>query len=139
MGREPDMMDVERLRRLPLFGELDHFDLSRLSHWVKEVDVASGDLVIEEGSIPHELFVIETGSVEVTHEGRVLATLGPGDIIGEMGLIELRRRVASVRATSPVHAVALGADELAAMTDEMPELVERFREILARRRAVGDA
>jgi CRP-like cAMP-binding protein len=131
------MMDVERLRRLPLFGELDHFDLSRLSHWVKEVDIASGDLVIEQGAIPHDLFVIETGTVEVEHDEKVVATLGPGDVVGEMGLLELRRRVASVRATSQVHAVTLGADELAAMTDQMPELVEKLREIVARRHAIS--
>ena len=36
-------MDVERLRRLPLFGELDHHDLSQLLRWVREVDFADGD------------------------------------------------------------------------------------------------
>ena len=62
-------MDVERLRRLPLFGELDHHDLSQLLRWVREVEFADGDLLFEQGSMPHELFVIEEGSVEVSRDG----------------------------------------------------------------------
>ena len=89
-------MDVERLRLLPLFGELDHHDLSQLLRWVREVEFADGDLLFEQGSMPHELFVIEDGSVEVSRDGRSVATLGPGEVVGEMALLKLERRWASV-------------------------------------------
>ena len=126
-------MDVERLRRLPLFGELDHHDLSQLLRWVHEMWFADGDLLFEQGSIPHELFVIEEGSVEVMRDGRSVSTLGPGDVVGERALLKLERRWASVVAIGHVQAVALGADDLAAMSEQMPELADRLREMMLRR------
>jgi CRP-like cAMP-binding protein len=126
-------VDVERLRRLPLFGELDHHDLSQLLRWVREMEFADGDLLFEQGSIPHELFVIEKGSVEVMRDGRPVATLGPGDVVGEMALLKLERRWATVVAIGRVQAVALGADDLASMSEQMPELADRLREMMLRR------
>jgi CRP/FNR family transcriptional regulator, cyclic AMP receptor protein len=126
-------MDVERLRRLPLFGELDHHDLSQLLRWVREVEFADGDLLFEQGSMPYELFVLERGSVEVRRDGRPVATLGPGEVVGEMALLKLERRWASVAAAGPVTAVALGADDLASMSEQMPELAARLGETMLRR------
>ena len=126
-------MDVERLRRLPLFGELDHHDLSQLQRWVHEVEFADGDLLFEQGSMPHELYVIEEGSVEVSRDGRRVATLGSGEVVGEMALLKLERRWATVIATGHVRAVGLGADDLASMSEQMPELAERLRETMLRR------
>jgi len=126
-------MDVERLRRLPLFGELDHHDLSQLLRWVHEVEFADGALLFEQGSMPHELYVIEQGSVEVSRDGRRVAVLGPGEVVGEMALLNLERRWATVVASGHVHAVALEADDLASMSEQMPELAERLRETVLRR------
>ena len=126
-------MDVELLRVLPLFGELDHHDLSQLLRWVREVDFADGDVLFEQGAMPHDLFVIEEGSVEVIRDGRPVATLGPGDVVGEMALLKLERRWASVVAIGHLRAVALGADDLAAMSEQMPELADRLREMMLRR------
>lgn len=132
--REDGAMDVERLRRIPLFGELDHHDLSAVARWVTEVDTPAGHLLIEEGALPYELYVIEEGSAAVEHEGEVLATLGPGDIVGEMGVIQQQRRGASVRATTPVHALAIGIDEFQVLAKEMPEIAFDIRATARRRR-----
>jgi CRP/FNR family cyclic AMP-dependent transcriptional regulator len=131
-------MDVERLRRLPLFGELDHHDLAQLLRWVHEVDFADGELLFEQGSVPYELFVIEEGSVEVVRDGRSVATLGAGEIVGERALLKLQRRWASVVAVGHIHVVALSADDLAEMSQEMPELADRLRETMARREREND-
>ncbi len=131
-------MDVERLRRLPLFGELDHHDLSQLLRWVHEVEFADGDLLFEQGSMPYDLFVIEEGSVEVVRDGRSVATLGPGEIVGERALLKLERRWASVVAVGHVHVVTLSAEDLAEMSEQMPELADRLRETMARREREND-
>lgn len=131
-------MDVERLRRLPLFGELDHHDLSQLLRWVREEEFADGHLLFEQGSMPYDLFVIEEGSVEVVRDGRSVATLGPGEIVGERALLKLERRWASVVAVGHVHVVTLSADDLAEMSEQMPELADRLRETMARREREND-
>jgi len=126
-------MDVERLRELPLFSELDHHDLAIVARWVREVELRDGELLFEQGAMPRELWVLERGGAEVSHDGAHVASLGPGDVVGEMALLKLQRRWATVRAVGDVRAVTLDADALAAITEEMPELGERLRETMARR------
>lgn len=127
-------VDVERLRRLELFGDLDHHDLSALAKWVEEVEVAPGDLLIEEGALPYELFVIEDGEAEVVRDGARIATLGAGDVVGEMAVIRQERRAASVRARTPVRALAISVQEFEELGEEMPEIARQIRSTMEGRR-----
>ena len=131
-------MDVERLRDLPLFEDLDYHDLAIVARHAGEVNAAAGEVLFEQGAIPYELFVIETGTAEVTRDGEVLGSLGPGDVVGEMGLMRLQRRTATVRATSPLHAVTIGAEDLQVLEGEMPEVAAELRSIMAARERPGD-
>jgi CRP-like cAMP-binding protein len=127
------MVDVERLRRLPLFGELDHHDLRTIARHVGETEAAAGDVLFEQGSIPYQLFVIEEGAAEITRDGRRLGTIGPGDVVGEMGLMRLQRRTATVRVTAPIRAVTVSAEDLQVIEEEMPEIAGQLRSIMASR------
>jgi len=126
-------VDVERLRRLPLFGELDHHDLSTIAHHVGEMEAPEGQVLFEQGSIPYEMFVIEEGTAEVTKDGQTVGTIGPGDVVGEIALLRFQRRMASVRVTSPIRAVTVSADDLQVIEEEMPEIAGQLRSIMARR------
>jgi CRP/FNR family cyclic AMP-dependent transcriptional regulator len=133
------MVDIERLRRLPLFGELDHHDLSTLARHVGEVEIPAGELLFEQGSIPYELFVIEEGTAEVTRDGETLGTIGPGEIVGEIALLRLQRRMATVTVTSPLRAVTVSADDLQVIEEEMPEIAGHLRALMAaRERAIEE-
>jgi CRP/FNR family cyclic AMP-dependent transcriptional regulator len=127
-------VDVDRLAKLPLFGELDHHDLSHVAGWVTEKRFVEGDVLIEEGELPTDIYLLERGTVDVTHEDQLIATLGPGDIVGEIALLDPQRRTATVTATSSVRAVALSVDDFASMDAEMPEITKQFREMAGRRR-----
>jgi CRP/FNR family transcriptional regulator, cyclic AMP receptor protein len=129
------MVDVERLRRLPLFGDLDHHDLRTVARHVGEAAATAGDVLFEQGSIPYQLFVIEEGTAEITKDGERIGTIGPGDVVGEMGLMRLQRRTASVRVTSPMRAVTVSADDLQLIEEEMPEIADQLRSIMAAREA----
>jgi CRP-like cAMP-binding protein len=129
------MVDVERLRRLPLFGELDYHDLSTIARHVGETAAAAGEVLFEQGSIPYELFVIEEGTAEITRDGEPVGTIGPGDVVGEMGLMRLQRRTATVRVTAPMRAVTVSAEDLQVIEDEMPEIAGHLRAIMASRDA----
>ena len=132
------MIDAARLRSVPLFGDLDEYDLSQVARWVVEVDAEPGELLIEQGSMPYELFVIEEGTVDVVRDGEPLATLGVGDVVGEIALLAQHRRMASVVARTPVRALALHVDALQELTEEMPELGDELRALMERRRAEND-
>jgi len=127
-------VDVDRLAKLPLFGELDHHDLAHVAAWVTEKRFADGDVLIEEGGLPSDVYLIENGTVDVTHEEQLIASLGPGDVVGEIALLDPQRRTATVTATSAVRAVALSVDDFASMDEEMPEITKQLREIAERRR-----
>jgi CRP-like cAMP-binding protein len=131
-------VDVERLRRLPLFGELDHHDLRTIARHVREARAEPGDVLFAEGAIPYELLVIEEGTADITRDGQTLASIGPGDVVGEMGLLQQQRRTATVRATSPLRAVAVAADDLAVIEAEMPEIAGQLREIMRSRAVASD-
>lgn len=126
-------VDVERLRRLPLFGELDHHDLTIVARHVREARASEGEVLFEEGAIPYELLVIEEGTAEIVKDGRTIGSIGPGDVVGEMGLLRRERRMATVRATSPLRAVAVAAEDLAAIETEMPEIAAELGQIVRTR------
>jgi len=126
-------VDVERLRRLPLFGELDHHDLSTIAHHVEEIEAAEGQVLFEQGSIPYEMFVIEEGAAEVTRDGEEVGRIGPGDVVGEIALLRFQRRMATVRVTSPMRALTVSADDLQLIEEEMPEIAGHLRSIMTSR------
>jgi len=137
----PTPVDVDRLMALDLFADLDHHDLAQVGRWVREVRAAAGGLLIEQGDLPYDFFVVESGDAEVVRDGEVLATVGPGELVGEMAVLRGERRMASVRAVSDVVAIALSADDLAEMDAEMPEVVRAMHAITeerARRNAAGE-
>jgi CRP/FNR family cyclic AMP-dependent transcriptional regulator len=120
-------VDVERLRRLPWFGDLDHHDLALVARWVHAVEVPEGAYLIEEGALPYDLLVIEEGTAEAVRGDEFLGTLGPGDVVGEIGVLLQEKRTASVRATSPLRAIALAAEDVRSLEAEMPEVAASIR------------
>jgi CRP/FNR family cyclic AMP-dependent transcriptional regulator len=130
-GRIP--VDAKRLEALPLFRDLSRRDRERIARWADEVDVPAGYHLLVQGRLPHEFFVIEEGEVEVRKDGELVATLGPGDFLGEIAILEHERRTASVVALSPVSAVVMGAREFEVMSREMPSVAQLVREAIRER------
>ena len=95
---------VERLRSVPLFSELPADDLARISRSVSEVTLTAGEPLFAEGDAGHHGYVIVEGELEVLkatdRRETLLAVRGPGEVIGEMALLQEAPRMASVRARS---------------------------------------
>jgi CRP/FNR family cyclic AMP-dependent transcriptional regulator len=126
-------MNADRLKKLPLFGDLPHTQLDRIAMWADEVDLPAGKPLMSEGNWAHEFFVIESGTASVDHGDTHVADLGPGDFFGEMALLEHQRRSATVTTTSPMRAIVMHAREFAAMDAEMPAITERIRSVMRAR------
>ena len=86
----------------PLFRHLDARSVTRLADESEIVEVTRGDVIMREGGEPDCFFVILQGSLEVFREGvagiSVLAVLGHGASVGEMGVLTREPRTSSVRA-----------------------------------------
>ena len=91
---------LELLRGVGLLGFLPEPTLDALARALVRVEVAAGETFIREGDPGDLFYVIESGTVEVTKEGRHVADLGPGDYVGEIALLHDVPRTASVRATA---------------------------------------
>lgn len=114
-------------------------DLDRIMSLVKTLDYRSGETIIREGDPSEQFFIIMRGTVEVVKEvpnqgPRVLATLGPGEHFGEIGLLWGVNRTAAVRATSDsVQVLVLGREEFITMVAECDFVSERIAEVVRRR------
>lgn len=138
---------IEMLQRMPVFGAIRDDALELLLRRAREVQVAHGAFFFRENDPASSMFVLETGRVAVTKswQGRdfVLHSLGAGDCFGEMALMDLCPRSASVRAEEHCRALELGADDLLALYERDPEqftLVQMNigREVCRRLRATDE-
>jgi CRP/FNR family cyclic AMP-dependent transcriptional regulator len=126
-------MDPERLASIPLFTELTLDQRERIASVCEETDVAAGDMVLREGDFGYSMFAITSGTAEVLQDGDVLATLGPGDVFGEIAVLSSGRRVASVVATSPMELVTILNRDLWRLERDVPEVVAALREKIEQR------
>ncbi len=127
------MISVERLAVLPLFGELDIHDLGIVAARVREVTVAATETLIEQGALPTDVYVVEEGTVEISRDGVVVSTQGPGAVVGEIALVDPQRRTATVRALTDVRAVALAVADFQLIVTEMPEIGRDLQAIATHR------
>jgi CRP-like cAMP-binding protein len=77
--------------------------------------------------------LISSGEAEVRREGELLATLGPGDFAGEVGVMSDARRNATVTATAPLVAVVMTARDLREVAREMPSVGAQINDAIAAR------
>ena len=83
----------------------------------------AGTSLAVQGDNAYELFFIEAGEAEVRRDGEVLATLSPGDVFGEIGVLVTGTRTASVVAISPMRLLALFTRDFTRIKAQMPALV----------------
>jgi CRP-like cAMP-binding protein len=100
-------MDPDRLKTIPIFAALDDETLRGVATFATETSVPAGKHLVKEGDYAYEFMAIEEGEAEVVRNGQHVATLGPGDFFGEIGVLEKTLRTASVVATTPVRLVTL--------------------------------
>ena len=117
-------MDVERLKDLPLFAELNDAERADVAACARELTVEAGTTLTTEGEHAYELFVIESGEAEVRKGGDVIRSLGPGDAFGEIGLLATGTRTASIVATTPMKLVAIFSREFKQLEARMPQIAE---------------
>lgn len=124
----------ERLKAVPFFSDLGKKELATLAQQTDEIDVPAGRVLIREGDIGHEFFVIESGTADVERDHERINQLGPGDFFGEMALLEADRRTATVTATSPMELIVMTRPSFRAIDRSMPAVHARVSEAIARRR-----
>jgi CRP/FNR family transcriptional regulator, cyclic AMP receptor protein len=123
-------MDPDRLRKIPVFADLDDDELDHVAALAAEVSVPEGKELVREGDYSYDVLAIEEGTATVER----VADLGPGDVVGEMGVLERSQRNATVRATSPMLLVTLTGWDVRRLRKSATNAVEHLRGVVAQRR-----
>ena len=124
---------LEQIARVPLFSACSQRELARVVKSVDEITVEAGRVLVEQGRAGHECYVIVTGEATVERDANTIATLGPGDTIGELAVLDGGPRTATVTAVTDLDLLVLGQREFAALVSEVPSLSHKILVNLARR------
>jgi CRP/FNR family transcriptional regulator, cyclic AMP receptor protein len=129
---------IALLRRVPLFSELSREDLDAISRVAVPRSYPKGVRVFHEGDHSDACYIVRSGDLRVTREhpdGRAiaLATLGTGDIFGELAMLDREARSASVEALSESELLALPAADVRRLLHGSSEITVKLVVALTRR------
>jgi CRP-like cAMP-binding protein len=127
-------LDTARLKRIPVFADLDDDALRKIAALAAEVSVPEGKELVREGDYSYDVLAIEEGTATVERGGQKIAELGAGDVIGEMGVLERDQRNATVVATSPMLLMTLTSWDIRKLRKSSPEVVDHLRQLVEQRK-----
>jgi CRP/FNR family cyclic AMP-dependent transcriptional regulator len=125
-------MDPDNLRAVPLFASMSDADVHKIATFASEDSVPAGATLMREGDFSNEMVAIESGTADVLQDGQKVAALGPGDVFGEMGVLERELRNASIVASSPMRLIRLTTFDVKRLPQETRD---RLSELVQNRRA----
>ena len=133
-----DLSAVELLQSVPLFSDLESEELEHFSHVAVPRSFPAGTRVFHEGDESDACYIVKSGTFRVTNEhsdGRAitLATLGQGEIFGELAMLDGDKRSASAEALTDGELLALPAGDVRALLSRHPEIALKLVAGLVRR------
>lgn len=106
---EPRGLDL--LAHSQLFEPLSPVVREQIAHKLEPVSAVTGEVILTKGGISDRFYLIESGEVQVSDDGVVLRTEGPGDVFGEIGLLRDVARTATVTAHTDVALLTLSRED----------------------------
>jgi CRP/FNR family cyclic AMP-dependent transcriptional regulator len=130
---------VDALKKVPLFSELNRRHLDHIAREADEVREKDGAVLTRQGGLGREFLLILEGGARVERDGTVIARLGPGDVFGEMSLIDGMPRSASVIAEGQTVLLVIEARCFRRLLDTVPGLQRKLLITLSSRLRAADA
>lgn len=110
------------LRGVPLFSRCSRKELAAIARVADELEVPAGKELTAQGKRAREFFILLSGAAVVRRNGRKLRVLGPGDMIGEIALLNDGPRTATVTLTESSRVLVLAARDFRTLLRESPDL-----------------
>ena len=113
----PPPATAAELRNVGLFAALSDDALTHLTASLTLLSPAAGEVVFREGAEAREMYVVISGEIEVLKRSKRgidarVALLGPGDWFGEMSILDVQPRSATVRALAPTRLLRITSGDL---------------------------
>ena len=128
-----------RSRKIELLGEMHLFSacskrqLGLVAELTVSAEIPAGMVLTRQGASGGLAYVIAEGRAEVLRSGKRLATLGPGDVVGELSLIDGEPRSATVKAVTDLQVLEIDGRDLKKLMRKAPSVVRKLMESLALR------
>ena len=124
---------IDLLRTVPLFAGLDERELERISTLADIVDLPAERPLMTQGQQGWEMFIVVSGSARIERDGQSLGERGPGEVLGEIALLDGGPRTATVTLSQPSRLLVVARREFQALMDEFPQIRLRVLEAVAHR------
>jgi CRP-like cAMP-binding protein len=124
------------LAELPLFSEASRSQLAEIRRHLTMLSVPEGRVLVQEGTRGDQFMVIVDGEATVTKDGRTIATLQRGDLVGEMALLQdggAGRRNATVTTSTKATVYAGTPSEFRSILRAVPSVAAKVRQTVAAR------
>jgi CPA1 family monovalent cation:H+ antiporter len=113
---------IDLLQRVPLFAGMDRADLEQVARIMDDVDVPAGTILAHEGRHEGYFYLITEGTVQIDQAGRTVNTMGPGDFLGEIALLDGGARTATATALTRAHLLSMRFQEFDALLERSPNV-----------------
>lgn len=124
---------MEHLAAVPLFEGVSKKELEKIAKAGDEIKMAAGTVIVDQGQTGREAFVILHGSVTVKRNNRKLAALGPGDVVGELSLLDHGPRTATAVCDTDCELLVIDQRHFKAVLEQVPTLASKLLASLAGR------
>jgi CRP-like cAMP-binding protein len=123
-------VDTSRIAAFAVLVDLPAAELDELAASLREVEVGAGAKVVTRDDYGTAIYFIEEGEADVlADDGESAETLGPGDTVGEIGLLLTGQRTATVVARTPMRLLALSGQDFELIRARVPELERSLRRL----------
>lgn len=124
---------LEHLRQVPLFAGCNKKELQAIAKAGDEITMTAGTVIVEQGQLGREAFVILSGEVTVRRANRKIDSMGAGAVLGEMSLLDHGPRTATVVCETDCELFVLDQRHFRAVLEDIPAIAMRLLATLATR------
>jgi CRP-like cAMP-binding protein len=123
--KEPEMSDdlvhdILALQAVSLFSQSSAEDLAELNTLLVDTEIKKGTIVFREGETGDDLCLIKDGRIAMSREGQLIETLGPGDALGVVSILDQKPRELTATAASDCTLRVLSGDDFLQLLSERP-------------------
>jgi CRP/FNR family transcriptional regulator, cyclic AMP receptor protein len=124
---------VALLKGVPLFEGLSKKELAAVTKATEQLEYREGQTLGEQGTRANEAFVVVSGAITVRRNGKKVATLGPGEVVGEMSLLDGEPRSADLIANEDSTVLYISRREFNGLLEDNAKLSAKVLRSLAQR------
>jgi CRP-like cAMP-binding protein len=126
-------MYVDHLAKVEMFQHFSRKHLERIASAGDQVTLPAGTKLFQQDQSGSDAYIVLTGDVTISRNGKTVVTLGPGQLLGELSLLDQGPRTASATCATECEVLVISRPRFLALVDDLPELQRPLFASLANR------